>query len=266
MITFFFSKIRLHISLTFFIFTFCSSYYLGETASLTASVCFTFWHISAYLINKAFDIEEDSIMNKEPISLKYKNHFIISSLLLLILSLGILIVYKLPLTPYILCIPLGILYSVPIFKHRIKSLFILKNIYAAGATVMASSMVLFYYSNYSEDVYNLIKNYTLYFFLLFLVVEIYSDLPDRFADKSVGVKTIANTFPLSTVRITLVGILIVTVINSLYISNYFRLIIPVFFTYILFFTSDQNISKNIRLFFYGFLVLLSSLSISGYLF
>jgi 4-hydroxybenzoate polyprenyltransferase len=265
--TIIFDKLRLHITVTFFIFLVSSlKTYTFISELLTISICFSMWHFSVYLLNKAYDVKEDTYMRKGNLSPVEKKVYTGISFCVLFLPVFILQLSGCKLWPYIVVMPLGIFYSVPLGNFRVKNVLLLKNLYASISTVGVPTLVLRVYGEVDIAQLEFILGYILYFFLLFLTVELYSDVPDMEADRCSGVKTLANTFGADfTIRLCLL-ILMICLLIACYLQNVYMGIIPVLLISVL--LLEKNISKRaaISLFFYGFLILLVVLSFTGKIF
>lgn len=257
----------MHISIVFGVFMHYSIKYLTNgNEDFILVVCFLFWHVYVYSLNKIYDIKEDTILNKDPISKDELNYFILISIVLVVFSIGILLFFNYSLTPYLILVSIGYLYSASPFgkNTRIKNLFIIKNIYAAFWTIAVPCIIVVYYLNYSIDE-KLIHFFT-YYFVLFLSIEIISDLPDIKGDKMVEVNTLAVRLGYSRTKYFSLFLIGSMMVYSIIVGKYFQIIIPFYLFAILLISDENSIKKNIGLIFYGFLVILLILSILGWAF
>ncbi len=252
-------KFRFHISLSFFAFLYISVKIADPSAQLLpVLIAFTFWHNSVYVFNKVTDVAEDRRLGKKALSNRERLPFLWISLLFMLIPPLILIGYGYPVIPLLLFYPVGILYSLPLFggKVRIKNMYLVKNIYAAILITLApAAVVLISYLGYPANDSLLWKNYILYLGLLFLAVEIISDIPDRVGDQLTGVKTLAVVHGFKTARLVGLGLLTLIILIFAFEPNRLGLIPPGFIGIVLFLMTEENQHRMMRILFGGWLLM-----------
>lgn len=263
-------KLRIQLTLVFFAFLYSSVFFMGINPDvLPVIISFSSWHLSTFLFNKVYDIEEDRLLNKGVITDVEAKYFTISAFLLLLFPILVLYAFDFLLYPYLIFSPLGILYSIPLTKRtniRIKNILIVKNLYASLATVGAPLIVLVYYSGIESSMIPNMLSILFYIFLIFFVIEIICDIPDMEGDMQVGVETIPNKLGVNNTKILVLFILVVATTMSFILRNYFLLILPIFLYVSLIRFSNSNRKAPFALIFYGFLVIFLTLNCLGLLY
>jgi len=169
---------------------------------------------AAYLFNKIYDYKEDSITEKSW-ALKKKDIYLALVVALSILPLPIGIIIGHPIKPFVIMYFWGVLlyffYSFPIGNFRFKKVFLIKNIFAAGAWYLSIIVLVSAYLEISS--FQGVFFHWFYLFLLFLVYEIIWDIKDIKGDKASGVTTIPNKYGVLTTKVIVAALLVVIFIS-----------------------------------------------------
>jgi len=181
-------KYRIYVSAFFFLFAYKVFTKAAPNADfLPILISFGCWHYSLYIFNKVFDLKEDRISQPEDaLNDNEKNKVLIFSLLLLFAPLPILYFSHHPLLPYIVFMPVGLLYSIPLTKNglRIKNILLVKNIYSAlfcwSAPVIA---MIYFYSETNLTIVQLSVGF-IPFGITLLIFELLWDIRDMEGDRA----------------------------------------------------------------------------------
>lgn len=173
-----------------------------ESVAVLSFVILTF---ATYLFNRAMDAESDA--KSQPGEVLEGRSIVISSLVLFFAPIVFLVAFSLPVLPYLLFVPVGILYSVPIWNGRaLRCVFLVKNVYAAAGWWASFAVLQSVYAGVTTFPEALVG--TLDVFLLILAVEIIWDIRDTHADKEACVETLPNTIGIPSTRVVLAVLLL----------------------------------------------------------
>lgn len=165
-------------------------------ASFTALLC------GAYLINKSFNVHEDAI--SQPHEVRSSPFLFWSAIICMAIPLVVLFLLKLPAVPYVCFLLISLGYSVPIGTFRIKSVPLLKNIYAAGSWYASVVVILVWYGAVAVSIAQ-VAVATLSVFFIALTYELLWDIRDKHGDGVAGHKTIPVLFGILPTKILMLG-------------------------------------------------------------
>lgn len=170
---------------------------------LVLLVCYGSLHWSAYLFNRYTDLCEDKISQpKEALSgSNSEQRARILALFCALMPIPVLTYFGLKPWLYILLLPVVPFYGarIPKTQIRIKSLLLVKNIYSVIFCWVAPLLAIEYVSGNLKTTAFYVVGIG-YYAAVVLVYEVLWDIRDINGDRSVGTKTIANTYGITVAR------------------------------------------------------------------
>lgn len=177
---------------------------LADVTSLQSGIAvgaFTSLLTGAYLINKYFNVAEDTV--SQPGEAR-------SSAVLFWVALGCMFVpmialffARFSLAPYAFFALISLGYSVPMGGFRIKSIPLIKNLYAAGSWWASVVVILAWYGNVEAGISTIMLE-TLFIFFIALTYELLWDVRDMEGDHVAGHRTIPTLFGILPTKIFMI--------------------------------------------------------------
>ena len=195
------NAVRLHVALVYALIAITFVWAEGiRTQELVAVLCFTSLLSASYLLNRITDVDSDRL--SQPGEELEGNLVLFSVVLLAFVPLAFLVMFSLPVLPYITFIMVGAFYSLPAISGKsLREILILKNLYAAAAWYVSFALLESVYAGATSFLESLLSSP--HVFALVLAYEIMLDIRDADADRAAGISTIPNTFGMVTTRLSL---------------------------------------------------------------
>ncbi len=186
---------RLHVAAVYVLasFLFVHLFHGLSYNSVIVVLCFSFLCVGGYLINRFFDRAADSV-NEKHLAVISKNILHLGLLFITLPSLVFLFSGR-PVLPYLFLALLTVLYSTSprcLINIRIKDIWFLKNIYAAGVWFLSWVFIIAWYEE-AASLYDAFHELLPNFFIV-LFYEVLWDIRDIKGDMAFGTKTVATLF------------------------------------------------------------------------
>ncbi len=226
---FVFVKYRIHLSIVFALLLYGNNVKLGVAVNYLLLISFLLWHFSLFLFDRIYDRKIDKLSQPdEYVKDQYavKLYFLVA--LMMLGSFYCFMLTQKPVAYWIYLFPVTFLYPLNLYKtYRIKSIFLLKNLYSAlfiyVIPVYIHSILL---SNTTPSYVHLIS-----LGIYVLIGEIFWDIRDTTADKEHHTQTIPNTFGLKITKVLLFILMLADIWiknNQISSSAYIYLILLIF--------------------------------------
>lgn len=163
---------------------------------------FTLLWAGYYIGNKYFDYKEDAISQAAEARRSPALAYAVTAMY--ILPLPWILWLHLPLLPYLALIGVTLGYSITVAGVRIKNLFLIKNLYAAGSWWMTIAVAVAFYTNSGMSFADALR-YTYDIFLLLMVFELLWDIRDIEGDKAVGNMTVPVVLGITMTKLIIFG-------------------------------------------------------------
>lgn len=234
-IVYYILKLRIHVSVVYF-FVICSIVESTLNASykkfIVIIVCFSIWHFSLYLFDRAYDANLDYLNNPaESLKGNHRKHFLYFSIFLPIMQIFILYFYNQPILPYLFLLPITYLYNVRIFpkKRAIKHFTVIKNMYSAVLIwPLPIAIILKYYAELDNYLFEIM--YWFWGFILCVFMgEIIWDIRDVDGDKIEGIETIPVKYGIKNTKLILIFIILIYFLINYYYFNTFNYVLILFY-------------------------------------
>lgn len=217
---------RIHISILYYLLSSAICNTLG-VFDLDLIWSISLWHYAVYLFDRVYDSDIDSKYQGEeafPKTLVRLSYVIIGGLLLS--SSYFYFRSAFPIYYWFILFSLTFLYTFPIYKKRIKQIFILKNFYSASVIWTFPILLILIIKGYPllTETLALIKMTSL--FLAVMVIEAFWDIRDASGDLENNIKTIPNVLGIKNTRIYLLILLLIISLLSMGLSTFTMMMIP----------------------------------------